>query len=182
MGYVFDVVDMTDGKLSASVLHELERTEAGTTLIQIPAIQGGLTVMVNAILKRASSKEINVLRIWGHGAKGLQNIAANQSDEGWKTGGSLDVRHFELSASLMAKLRPKFYSSKSRIELRGCRVALGNEGKTLMMKLAKTVGVRVMAAWDDQVGMEWINDVYQADPNGEFKLIYYTASKIWRDH
>src|SRR4051794_27245461 len=115
MGYVVDVVDMTDGLLSASVIHELERKEAGTTIIQVPAILGGLKYMVDAILKRTSYHEMNVLRIWGHGAKGLQNISANRSDEGWMTGGSLDIRHFELSASLMAKLRPKFYSCKSRI-------------------------------------------------------------------
>ncbi len=178
MGYVVDVVDMTDGKLSASVIHDIERTEAGTTVIQIPAIRGGLAFMVDSILRRTGYHEMNVLRIWGHGAKGLQNISANRSDEGWVTGGSLDVRHFELSASLMAKLRPKFYSSKSRIELRGCQVAQGDEGKGLMLKLARTVGVRVMAAWDDQAGMEWINDVYQAEPDGGFKQIFYTASNI----
>jgi len=181
MGFVVDVVDMTDGKLSASVIHDMERTEPDTTVIQVPAIRGGLAFMVDSILKRTTYHGMNVLRIWGHGAGGLQNISANRSDEGWATGGSLDVRHFELSGSLMAKLRPKFYSSKSRIELRGCRVAQGEEGKGLMLKLARTVGVRVMAAWDDQAGMDWINDVYQADPDGSFKQIYYTASKIWVD-
>jgi hypothetical protein len=178
MGYVVDVVDMTDGLLAADVMHDLER-ENGSKIIQVPAILGGLKYMVEQILRRTTYHEINVLRIWGHGMNGVQNIAAAQSDGGWITGGSLDIHHFELSAALMASLHPKFYSSKSRIELRGCRVARGADGRALMIRLARTVGVRVMAAWEDQAGTDWIDDVYQAEPDGSFKQTYYTASAIY---
>jgi hypothetical protein len=179
MNYVVDVVDTTDTRLSEEVLSEIKSKEPGTKIVLIPPVLNAVDYMCRQILTRTTDREINVLRIWGHGHNGLQNVAAGDSDGGWRTNGSIDISHFEQSESPLATLRPRFYSRKSRIEMRGCCVAGGTAGPAMMLKVARTVGVRVMAGWDFQCSMNWINTVYQADPDGGFKQVYYTASTIY---
>jgi len=178
MGYVVDVIDTVDGIVSACSLDDIKRDDPDTTVIPVPPIIGGLPFMVDAILKRTKNHEINVLRIWGHGGAGIQNIAAGHSADGWRTDGSLDIRHFEQAAGLLSTLHSRFYSCKSRIELRGCRVAAGSRGRELMLAVSKAVGVRVLAAVDYQSRMYWHNSVFQADPDGGFKRVFYTSSDI----
>jgi hypothetical protein len=181
MNYVVDVIDMWDRRLAQSVINQLTRHEPGTTIIQAPALLGSLSYVVEQVLKHTTDRSLNVLRFWGHGEAGMQNVSGARYGDRWAYGGSIDINHFDVAGHYLEELKPRFYNAKSRIELRGCRVAAGGDGRRLMLAIAKSVGVRVLAGSDAQADLDWTNAVYQAEPDGTFKQTYYTASAIWRD-
>lgn len=175
MGWAVNVVDTVDWRMAQGAIYDLRRNEPDATIIKIPASAGGVTYMVSAVLNATRPRGMNVLRIFGHGYGGYQNVGGGLSSEAYAYCGCIDLDHLDGIASLLASLSSRFYSSHSRLELRGCEVASTESGNELITRLAKIVGVRVLAATDAQCDYEWDGPVYQAEPSGQVKCIAYTA-------
>jgi hypothetical protein len=164
---IIDVVDATE----ASDRHEVETIRAaGGTPIVLYGMCGAVEHIVHQIIKRAGFPgRIKLLRFHGHGAPGAMNVAAGRED--------YDVHHSGFSTANLSsttgplsKLTP-YFGPRGRVELHGCKVAMGPEGQKLLRRLAKIWGVPVTAGTENQLGggadqFTFEGPVHTAMPNG----------------
>ncbi len=167
MGVAIDVVDMGDPAVAQDVLMCLNRADCGSKVITVPPLDDGVEYMVRAVCRSVKPRDLWVLRIWGHGGCGMQNVSGGHDSyygpdwHGGLTTDNLDDLELTLSA-----LRPLFVNEKARVELRGCIAGFSSFGSALMLKLARMLKVRVHASSDFQIGIRWISRVWEADPYG----------------
>jgi len=130
---------------------ELERNGQRVSSIGIGA-SNGVGLMVSRILQAGQSKQLGLLRIFGHGGKGLQMISGGR---GGIPGGAGE-HAAALTPTITRRMRPELkkvatvFRPYGSAELHGCRVADGSTGRLLLKDLAEEWGVPVTAAIDRQ--------------------------------
>jgi hypothetical protein len=167
MGVAIDVVDMGDPRLAQDVLGELREANCGSKVITLPRTDDGVGYMSRAVRRSVGPRNLWVLRLWGHGGCGFQNLSSGQDSyygADWR--GGLSTDNLDALEDTLAPLRPLFVNEKARVELRGCISGFSSFGTALMLKLAKILKVRVHASSDFQAGLRWISQVWEADPYG----------------
>src|SRR5262245_1812778 len=150
--------------------------------IEISKGPDGVDRMVSKVIEVAQKpKAINVLRVYSHGNSGMFAI----------TGGDHDIDPSSIIADwniqkvepALIKLRP-YFADNGRFEIYGCYVAthlddktdvhsfkINSEGQQLISRLAKILGVKVLASGNTAKGLAissigFSGTVIQADPLG----------------
>lgn len=136
-------------------------------LIRLGGMSGGLQQFVYEILRRTRKRgSIVFLRIFGHGRSGLMAVSAGDGRLRDYRGIPIElppeqkVNHEEHHSILtittirrsrtdLMRLRPLFCPYAS-VELHGCRVGDGDDGKRLLRALAFVLGVPVTAGIEKQ--------------------------------
>lgn len=130
---------------------ELERNGQRVSSIGIGA-SNGVGLLVSRIVQAGQAKQLGLLRIFGHGGKGLQMISGGK---GGIPGGAGE-HAAALTPTITRRMRPELkrvaaaFSPYGSAELHGCRVADGSTGRLLLKDLAEEWGVPVTAALDRQ--------------------------------
>ena len=169
-----DVVDMDDLVLGT---HRRSLAQSsGSTVIEMYGMCNGISQMVTEIIRVASLRSIEVLRIWGHGWSGGQLIAAGANAQvGVDHGSALWANNMARYASDLARLN-RYFAAGARVELKGCQVGSGKAGEDFVVALAKVIGVTVQAAVDVQGGMwvsgqHWNGPIIQSDSSGALSCV-----------
>jgi peptidoglycan hydrolase-like protein with peptidoglycan-binding domain len=132
-------------------LAELQRAGAQAASIGVGA-SNGVGQMVSRAIQAGQSTKLGLLRVFGHGGRGIQVISAGR---GAIPGGSGEhqsaltptvVRHMRAEMRRMAASFQPYGSA----ELHGCRVADGEPGRVLLKYLAEAWGVPVTAGIQKQ--------------------------------
>jgi len=130
---------------------ELERKGDAVSSVGIGA-SNGVGLLVCRILQAGQTKQLGLLRIFGHGGKGLQMISAGR---GGIPGGAAE-HAAALTPTITRRMRPELkraaaaFRTYGSAELHGCRVADGSMGRLLLKDLADEWGVPITAAVDRQ--------------------------------
>jgi hypothetical protein len=127
-----------------------ERRKAGKAVhvVYATSVSQAVHCLLHQVHRDRRHGMIRVLRFFGHGAPGIQNVGGNRDFTNDATlikvvGGHVLHRH------LLAHLRKLLNPQSSRVELHGCSVAEGGErgpGHALLVKLATLFNVPVLAA------------------------------------
>jgi len=150
--------------------------------IEISKGPNGVDRMVSKVIEVAQTpKAISVLRVYSHGNSGMFAV----------TGGDHDIDPSSIIADWniqkvepsLRRLRP-YFAENGRFEIYGCYVAthlddksdvhsfeINSEGQQLISKLAKILGVKVLASGNTAKGLAissiaFSGTVIQADPSG----------------
>jgi hypothetical protein len=176
---VIDAVDITDPDVLKTEGADIK--EVGGRPIFTGAICNGIGEVVQRILMRSSSDgSLVLLRFFGHGASANMGISDGegyiQDRRGRRTfledasRTSITNKNFSDAASTLGRLRFSFgvYSS---VELHGCNVSRGVDGRQLMQRLAGLWGVPVSGGTQSQYGggvctFRFEGPVYTAFPAG----------------
>ena len=130
---------------------ELERNGQTVSSIGI-GVSNGVGLLVSRIVQAGQAKQLGLLRIFGHGGKGLQMISGGR---GGMPGGAAE-HAAALTPTITRRMRPELKRAAAAFrpygsaELHGCRVADGSTGRLLLKDLADEWGVPVTAALDRQ--------------------------------
>ncbi len=130
---------------------ELERDGGAVSSIGIGA-SNGVGLLVSRIVQAGRTKQLGLLRIFGHGGSAMQMISAGR---GGMPGGAAE-HAAALTPAITRRMRPELkraaaaFRSYGSAELHGCRVADGPMGRLLLKDLADEWGVPVTAAVDRQ--------------------------------
>lgn len=166
---IIDVIDMVDG--SGQYVRDYLKQAGQTNFIELYGMSNGLDVLTRRIAGMAPLFSVTVLRFWGHGSPGSQNIAAGTCD-GAAHRSAITARENRILSDL-----GKYFTPGARVELRGCSVA--DDGGRLITALAELWGVRVQAGRGVQKGLfEWVG-VLEARP-GVSGLIPVTPVPVER--
>ncbi len=163
---IIDVLDMEDPVLGKNRQQWLNYLGASSVKINMYGMSNGVGQMISDIKQRASIGRLERLRIWSHGAPGMQNVSAGASGSGAVHWASLSVSNIAQVRETLAQLRPYFSPHHAHVELRGCNVAQGAQGEQLLVELARIWGVPVQAGTVVQTTGRWAGTVVQAEPNG----------------
>jgi hypothetical protein len=141
----------------------------GPNLISVSGMSGGVGHVVHEIERRArASGPIVLLRFFGHGAPGLMGVTGGtgslrdmqgetiRDERGRPVRPDHALERTTISNESwpgieedLASLRPLFAPFGS-VELHGCRVGRGDEGRRLLARLAATLGVPASAGVQSQ--------------------------------
>ncbi|MGO9230268.1 MAG: peptidoglycan-binding protein [Bryobacteraceae bacterium] len=136
--YVKDPVNTFTG----GMLADLRR--GGSDPITLFGQSNSTATMVQAIIQRAlRPRRIALLRIYGHGSAGSQNVSAGEEalDEHMT---SLDTSTLWWSLPQLQQLAP-YFARWGAVELRGCEVGAGASGHILLRNVAGALQVPVTA-------------------------------------
>ncbi|MEM7023105.1 MAG: peptidoglycan-binding protein [Pseudomonadota bacterium] len=111
-------------------------------------MSGGVRVVMRSILQRAQPGGVVLLRFHGHGAPGAMGLTTGIDDEATSEFG---LRFLEDLVRDISGLRPIFAPFGS-VELHGCRVGSGKDGRRLITALARAWRVPVTAGVRTQYG------------------------------
>ncbi len=168
---IIDLIDMEDPVLGKNRQQWLDYLGASSVKINMYGMSNGVGQMISDIMQRVPMGRLERLRIWSHGAPGMQNVSAGASGSGAVHWASLSLSNI---AQTLAQLRP-YFSSHAHAELRGCNVAQGSQGEQLLVELARIWGVPVQAGTVVQTTGRWAGTVVQAEPNGALSCTTGTA-------
>jgi hypothetical protein len=168
---IVDVIDMEDPVLGEHRNRRLDERGATSERLLYYGMSNGVGQMVADIKRLAATGSIEILRIWGHGRSGGQSMSGGHGGEAARrahwTGFS--VANIEELRPQLSELRPLF-GRGSRAELRGCSVAAGNDGETLLRRLAEIWGTRVQGGTVNQIS-SWTGPVHEAQPDGSMRCV-----------
>lgn len=102
--------------------------------------------LTRALQEAAAYGKVRVLRFYGHGGAGVQNVGGGDSFKHNSTLLKLDAAGHLLHGHALRSLRGAIDKSVGRIELHGCEVAKGGPGEKFLEKMAAFFQVPVMAA------------------------------------
>lgn len=149
---VYDVVNIADPDLRLEI-HEMR--SIGAAPISISAMPNGVDYMVNALRERvAKMGTIDLLRIHGHGAPGIQTISCRKQLRKRDLPTSraiLSSYNFESIRAALVRLNGCF-APDARVWLMGCEVGGERQGGDLIYKLSSLWGVAVTAGVPVQYG------------------------------
>lgn len=135
--------------------------EAGGDPIVVYGMSNALAFVVDEVIGRAGLYgSIELLRFHGHGAPGLMGIAGGKWSEMSRHVSDFGPRRRRLAGRTLAELGP-YFAPHGRIELHGCEVAKGHDGRGLIRWIANAVGVPVSAAVRSQFDSGWGPDTYR---------------------
>ena len=127
---------------TGGMLADLRR--GGSDPITLYGQSNSTATMVQAIIQRAlRPRRIALLRIYGHGSAGSQNISAGEE--------ALDEHLTSLDTSTLGWSLPQLqqlarcFAPWGAVELRGCHVGAGASGHSLVKRIAGAVQVPVTA-------------------------------------
>ena len=164
-----DIIDMTDSNLGNNRIQGLNNLSVVSTQLQFYGMSNGVAQMVSDIKNALASDQIDVLRIWGHGGPGLQNVTAGDS------GSSANADFSGLTVDNYQQVGidglTGLFTQSGWLELRGCSVGDGDPGQTLLTGLAALLGVNVYAGDVTQWTVAWSPPVSCATPSGDFSTI-----------
>lgn len=144
-----DVIDGTDQSLVDLEAKDIRR--CGGDPIIVYGASNGVEEIVNAVCRKAAGGgPIGLLRIHGHGKQGNQAVTAGQANAERHLA-NVSVKNFSMVAGTLGRLAPLF-SPFGSLQLMGCSVGGGAEGKQLLSLIAPVVGVPVTAGYFDQLG------------------------------
>ncbi|WP_426957167.1 DUF4347 domain-containing protein [Muricoccus radiodurans] len=147
----FQTVDLVDGTDPSLVtLEARDITQAGGTPIIVYGQSNGLQYAMQQIAARARPGKLALLRIHGHGNKGMQNVTGGEI-YGAPHMASISLERFEESVPALMLIRDRF-TGFGAVQLLGCEVGGGAQGKALVRRLAQTWGVPVTAGVNTQFG------------------------------
>jgi Putative peptidoglycan binding domain len=136
---VINVVDAEDPAQMARVTAGLTRGRASNVII-MHGQSNALAVSINQVLARAnSSNSFAMVRFYGHGGEGAQGVALGHN-------GSLLEHRAGMSVALLPEVRREFarlndvLAMFGCIDLMGCSVGGGNDGRTLLAGIADAAG------------------------------------------
>jgi hypothetical protein len=119
----------------------------GITPIALYGQSYGVATMVQQIISRViKPRRMVLLRIYGHGAPGSQNISAGKAAQDEHVT-SLDPKSFKWTTPLLTQLAP-FFAPWGTMELHGCHV--GQSAHHFLKTIADKVQVPVTAAFHSQ--------------------------------
>src|ERR1700733_12455035 len=153
---------MGDANLGNSRIQGLQNLSVASTVLQFYGMSNGVVQMVNGIqnaLNNPNDTYINVLRIWGHGGPGSQNVTAGASGSSTDDFSGIDQTTFTLLNPLQGSFAPGGW-----VELRGCSVGSGAAGQVLLMDLADMFNVPIYAGETLQYSVNWNPPVAVAYP------------------
>ncbi|MBK9167619.1 MAG: peptidoglycan-binding protein [Bryobacterales bacterium] len=146
---IIDVVDGTDPSLVNLEANDIRA--AGGDPIVVFGMSNGVAVVMGEIVARAGGPNtVALLRIHGHGGKGIQNVTGGEINGAPHLAGISLTNFGQIAGSLMT-IRHTF-SPFGSVQLLGCKVGGGAAGRALVKKLADTWGVPVTAGVFDQLG------------------------------
>ena len=143
-----DVVDGTDPSLIAFEAADIHR--AGGDPIVVFGQSNGLAFVMQQIAARGRRGNVMLLRIHGHGGRGLQNVTGGQIN-GAPHMASISLQNYAASEPDLIRVRPVLLPFGS-VQLLGCDVGGGGNGAQLVQRLARTWGVPVTAGLHTQFG------------------------------
>lgn len=143
-----DVVDGTDPSLVS--LEASDIRNAGGDPIIVFGMSNGIDFVMSQIAAKARPGKVALLRIHGHGNRGLQNVTGGDIN-GAPHLAAISNSNFGQIAGSLAKIKGIFMGYAS-VQLLGCSVGGGTSGRTLVGRLADTWNVPVTAGFFDQLG------------------------------
>jgi len=143
-----DVVDGTDSSLVALEANDIRA--AGGDPIVVFGMSNGVDFVMSQIAARARPGKVALLRIHGHGNRGMQNVTGGDIN-GAPHLASISNSNFGQIAGSLAQIKGIFMGYAS-VQLLGCSVGGRSGGRTLVGRLADTWGVPVTAGFFDQLG------------------------------
>ena len=165
----FDIIDMTDSNLGNNRIQGLNNLSVASTQLQFYGMSNGVAQMVSDIKNALADGQIDVLRIWGHGGPGLQNVTAGAA------GGSANADFSGLTQDNYDKVGidglTGLFTQGGWIELRGCSVGDGDPGKKLLTGLAALLSVDVYAGDVTQWTVNWSPPVSCGTAAGDFSTV-----------
>lgn len=152
--FVFDVVDASVSNVLEQVRLNLPK---GSTLIPFYPVSNPIPALIDVVIKAAAGQRssIGVLRLWGHGSKGIATLV---SDDAGRAGFSLGEMLDDLTLGTLPRLKP-YFAPGARVEFKHCRVA-APEGWDWLAYLADQWGVEIHASKSLQHELRWAGDVY----------------------
>ncbi|WP_376089204.1 peptidoglycan-binding protein [Roseomonas sp. CCTCC AB2023176] len=145
----FQTIDLVDGTDPSLITYEAKDIrDAGGDPIIVYGQSNGLLFAMSQIASRAQTGKVMLLRIHGHGGKGVQNVTGGEIN-GAPHMASISLDRFEESAMALLMIR-RIFVGFGCVQLLGCNVGGGPKGKELVGKLARTWGVPVTAGIQTQ--------------------------------
>lgn len=144
-----DVVDGTDPSLVTMEAADIRA--AGGNPIVVYGMSGGVDYVMQNIAGRARGRgSIALLRIHGHGNRGMQNVTGGEINGAPHLAAISNSNLSQVSGSLQ-RITP-FLTEFGSVQLLGCSVGGGANGRSLVQKLANAWRVPVTAGIFDQLG------------------------------
>lgn len=153
---IINVIDMVDG---AGKYQKQDLMQMGYKhFIELHLMSNGLQQMKSQIKQIAGIYSITVLRVFGHGTPGMQNVSL---------GTCYSANGNEASTIMLSTLNDlielkRYFAPNARVELRGCLVA-NDQGK-MISALANLWNVRVQATTAKPMGHLFWEQVLEARP------------------
>jgi hypothetical protein len=145
---IIDSVDRSDHDSPRHAINDhLDLAPYGQTLLEQFGISMGSPLVLNRVRSQARLGEVVLLRFHGHGTPGQMIISSGRI----AAGSSLDHRYGEGFFTALRALRPIFASFGS-VEMHGCKVGQGRDGRALLSGMADALGVPVTAGINSQYG------------------------------
>ncbi|HYP06868.1 MAG TPA: peptidoglycan-binding protein [Bryobacteraceae bacterium] len=120
-------------------------------IVPMVGLSNGVPIMVNRVIRAAGANRVGLLRIYGHGNRGLQIVSAGRGVAGGSAThhAGLTARSVREMRGDLERLRPVFAVYGSA-ELHGCSVGRGPDGRSLLHELADVWNVPVTAGVQTQ--------------------------------
>jgi hypothetical protein len=132
-------------------VEQLKKAKKPCHEVYATTVKQGVHDLIKELHHDKRAGKICVLRFYGHGGCGVQNVGGGRNFHDPNTLIELDKDGHLRHQTDLALLR-RFFDPRAhpRVELHGCWVASGRKGHALLVKLAKVFGVMVIAAPIDQ--------------------------------
>lgn len=172
-GLEINALDLVDPGVSTIEAALKSRTDQ--KIFTYGGMCNGVGQMVTDVTRLASTGQVDVLRIWSHGFPGGQGVSTGMPDARFKPAGQragIGLTNLADVGPDLARLAPCF-APLGRLELRGCSVGTGDDGRRLLQRLASLLHVDVLAAFNSQpIGpLDWAGPVLKVTRDGTSSTI-----------
>jgi hypothetical protein len=141
---VIDSVDVTDPDVLSAEAQDIQ--SAGGDPIMTGGMCDGIRGVTGQIMRQARPGRVVLLRFFGHGNRGVMVVAGGtRSRPDW----AFTTHYMDGMVSYLARLKPIF-SPFGSVELHGCRVGAGPNGRRLLAGLCRAWDVPVTAGLRSQ--------------------------------
>ncbi len=169
MGIIAHIVDSTIASNSSDFSRN-SSVAAGDIVVKIGASCNGICQALSDVYMQASDGSLDQLLIHGHGAAGIQNVAAGKDGKysaAELSALTVSVLDDDSVKAEFFKLRSKF-SGQGEIVLLGCHTGEDEAGAELIKKLAKISGVAVISSNTYQIVgySDLVGTIRRASPDG----------------
>jgi hypothetical protein len=128
--------------------------KAGGDPIVVHGMSNAIQYVVDRVIERAGRYgTISALRFHGHGAPGVMGVAGGMWQDQSRHLSDLGNRRRLAAGAILRELLP-YFKPTGRVELHGCSVGQGPDGRRLLLLLSDAFGVPVTAAVKDQYDSE----------------------------
>ncbi len=168
-GKNLQVIDATDVSTPGDDLCEpVDVVQAGGRPIRTYGMCNGVRYTLQRIREQAQPGRVVLLRFHGHGAPGNMGVATGTSSHG---SSEFSTRFLDFLVQILAPLAGLFHPLGS-MEMHGCRVGRGPDGRRLVRGLSYALNVPVTAGVWSQYGgglttFRFEGPTFTACPNGQ---------------